>query len=144
VLVIIALFGQELLVLGEILLENFILEGNIFMPFVSLTAIEEIQRELESQVKDVIFCHRHKVVLTSCHSTNDVDKWDTLARAVGMHLYLHVPLEVPGEDVMLEGFRLSECELDDVRLASRKYLCYHSFIQVERYPLDMSVVVPYS
>jgi hypothetical protein len=65
-----------------------------------------------------------------------------LARGVGMHLHFHVPLEVPSEDIMLEGLRLSEYELDYVRLACRKYLRYLAIIQVEGYPLEVSVGVP--
>jgi hypothetical protein len=44
---------------------------------------------------------------------------------------------------MLEGFRLSEDELDNIRMACRKYLRYLAIIQVEWYPLEVSVGVPY-
>jgi len=111
------------------------------MSLVGLTAIEEIQRVLEPQVKDMLLCQRHEVVLTSGDSANHVNKWDALARCVGMHLHFHVPLEVPSEDIMLEGLRLSEDELDYVRLACRKYLRYLAIIQVEGYPLEVSVRV---
>ena len=43
---------------------------------------------------------------------------------------------------MLEGFRLSVDELEDVRLTCSKYLRYLSMIQFERYFLEMSIMVP--
>lgn len=143
-LVVIALSCQEFVVLGKIFLENLLLVVDLVMSFVGLTAIEEIQGVLEPQVKDVLLCQRHEVVLTSRHSANHIDKWDALARRVGMHLHFHVPLEVPSEDIMLQGLRLREDELDYVRLACRKYLGYLAIIQVERYPLEVSVGVPNS
>ena len=63
---------------------------------------------------------RREVVLTSGDSANHVDIGDALARGVGMHLHLHVPLEVPSEDIMLEGLRLSEDELDDAGMTRMK------------------------
>lgn len=67
----------------------------------------------------MLLSQRHIKILTSRHSTNHIDIGDALARGVGMHLYFHVPFDVPGEDIMLGGFFLSEDELDDVRLACR-------------------------
>ena len=81
----------------------------------------------------MLLCQRHKVILTSRHSTNQIDIRDSLARGEGMHLYFHVPFDIPSEDIMLEGFRLSEDELEDVRLTCSKYLRYLSMIQFERY-----------
>lgn len=141
-LVVIALSCQEFVVLCKIFLEHLLLVVDLVMSFVGLTAIEEIQGVLEPQVKDVLLCQRHEVVLTSRHSANHIDKWDNLARSVGMHLHFHVPLEVPSEDIMLQGLRLREDKLDYVRLACRKYLGYLAIIQVEGYPLEVSVGVP--
>ena len=130
-LVVITFSRQEPVVLGEIFFKDLLLEVYLVMSLVGLTAIEEIQGVLEPQVKDVLLCQRHEVVLTSGHSANYIYIRDAWARDKGMHLYFHVPLEVPSEYIMLEGFRLSENELNNVRLACSKYLRYLPIIEVE-------------
>jgi len=117
------------------------MELDFIMSLVSFAAIEEIDRELEPHIKDVLFCQRHEIILTSSNSTNQIDIGDAFARSVGLHLHFHVPFDVPSEDIMLEWFRLSIDELDDVRLARTKYLRYLASIQVERNSLEISVRV---
>jgi predicted lipase len=92
------------------------------MTLVGFTAVEEIMWKLEPQVKDVLFFQRYEVILMSRHSTDHIDIWDAFARGVCMHLYFHVPFEVPSEDIMLEGVCLSEDELDYVRMTCCEYL----------------------
>jgi hypothetical protein len=137
-------FCQEIAILREISLEDILIKLNFVMSLVGLTSIEEIYRVLESEIKDVLLLQRHEVILTSCYSTNHIDIGDSLARGEGMHLNFHVSFDIPSEDIILQGFCLSEDELDDVWLACRKYLSYLAMIKVERNPLKISVNVPNS
>lgn len=117
------------------------MEVDFIMSLVSLAAIEEIDRVLEPHIKDVVFWQRDEIILTSSHSTNQIDIGDAFARSEGLHLHFHVPFNVPSKDIMLKWFRLSIDELDDVRLACSKYLRYLASIQVERNSLEISARV---
>jgi hypothetical protein len=113
-LIIIAFPHQELIILFEISLEDFLFEVNLLMPFVSLLTTKEIQWELEPQIIYMLLSKRDEVILSNGYPTDDVNKGDLLARSVRMHLNFHVSFEVPSEDIVLQGLGLSEDKLHDV------------------------------